>query len=270
MSLLFAGVVGYLLTRDGAVGQQALSILAQTIFIGTLAFVVAGLSEWNFRQRFTAVLLMVFLGGFVNVAVELTIFSVASSTEIIAIVVLGAIVATVSATLAAWLFQVRALEKSGAKRLSDYFASRKPVNWVVRVAIGVAAYCLAYFIVGSLVYPFVEPYYLSDELGLTVPKLGLVMLVQCIRAPIYIAAVWLFVIGSSYTRKRTMLVTGIALYVLGGLTPLLGAADWPTPLRIYHGVEIFFQNFTAGLIIAWLLLTQQRAGGDVGAVRVPE
>src|SRR5690606_37131096 len=48
------------------------------------------------------------------------------------------------------------------------------------------------------------------------------------------------------------LLGGATLFLLGGLVPHLAVTEWPAMLRVYHTIEIFFQNAPAGMLIAWL------------------
>ena len=268
--IIFAGVVGSIIAPNTESSQLALSFIAQLIYLALLSIVVAGLSRSAFLYKFITVSLMVFLGWFLNVAVELTIFSLATVVEILAIIALGGLVSIISAGLISWLFEVTESDRLETGYVRNYFSLRAASDWTLRIIAGTLIYCGVYFLFGSLVYPFVAPYYVSGELGLTLPDVEYVILVQLIRAPIYILSLWMFIIGSTYSRLGTIFTSGVALFVLGGLTPLLGGTDWPVALRIFHGIEIFFQNFSAGLIIAWLLLPPNQAKQSSNFVSVSD
>ena len=76
---------------------------------------------------------------------------------------------------------------------------------------------------------------------------------QVVRGFIFVLVVFLVVSGLRLAKAKQALLIGMGLFILGGLTPLVAAEVWPVALRFYHTVEIFFQNFTAGAVLAYLL-----------------
>ena len=249
--------VGLILAKPWSVSQIGLSIGAQVCLFGVVACLVKCLA-WGYVARLLAVCVLVLFAMFVSIAVELTIFSETTGTEIAAIVGFGLVLALFYAVLVPLAVSRPARQVAWSDDVSIYFSSRRSSTWIGVVLLCVGTYVGVYFTFGSIVYPFVERYYLAGELGLTLPDVEAVLVVQCIRGLIYVLAIWMFIIGSQASRPQTAVLTGIALFVLGGFVPLAGSVDWPTELRIFHGIEILFQNFTAGYIICWLLWVPKR------------
>jgi hypothetical protein len=119
-------------------------------------------------------------------------------------------------------------------------------SWAWRFLLGSCSYLVFYFVFGALNYSLVtQPYYASHAGGLAAPPAQVVLAVEAVRAPLIILSVALFVLSFHASRRRLTLVTGLMLFWVGGLVPLvLQASVLPPLLLIASGVEIFFQNFS--------------------------
>jgi len=139
--------------------------------------------------------------------------------------------------------------------LMDLLRSRPWHSWVWRFVVSSVSYLLFYLVFGALNYSLVTgPYYASHAGGLTVPSPALVVAVESIRAPLIILSVTLFAFSFQATRRRLALITGFMLFWVGGVVPLLFQVNvLPLPLLLASGVEILFQNFSAGVVAALLL-----------------
>jgi hypothetical protein len=128
-------------------------------------------------------------------------------------------------------------------------------SWAWRLIASSLAYLFLYFVVGSLSYGLVtRPYYEAHAGGLTAPSPEVVWAVESVRAPLIVLSVALFVLYFQAPRRRLALTTGVMLFWVGGLVPLLFQVNaLPLPLLVASGVEIFLQNFPAGAIAALLL-----------------
>lgn len=115
-----------------------------------------------------------------------------------------------------------------------------------------AIYVGAYLVTGSLNYLLVTgPYYKSHAGGLTTPEPSVVIVVALAEGlMLALAAVPLARALPGSTRARA-LGCGIALWLLGGLVPLLQAATLPDVLRVASAVEILFQKVPLGVAVVW-------------------
>lgn len=68
-----------------------------------------------------------------------------------------------------------------------------------------------------------------------------------------VLAVLPLVLTASLTRRQLALSSALALFIIGGVVPLLQQAGaLPTFLLVASGWEIFSQNVSLALVIAWL------------------
>lgn len=130
-------------------------------------------------------------------------------------------------------------------------------SWLWRFVAASISYLVFYYLFGTINYTLVtEPYYTSHAGGLMTPAASLVLMTESIRAPLIVLSAGVFVLTFRANRRRTMLITGVMLFWIGGVAPLLlQAGSLPAILLVASGVEIFFQNFFTGLVTAWLLWT---------------
>lgn len=116
-------------------------------------------------------------------------------------------------------------------------------------------YVVCYYVFGSLNYSLVtRPYYETHAGGLAVPPALTVLIVELIRAPLIVLSLVPFLIFNKAARKQNAVNTGLILFLIGGVVPLLfQAGSLPVVLLVASGVEIFLQNFTTGFVSGWML-----------------
>lgn len=124
---------------------------------------------------------------------------------------------------------------------------------VARLAGAALVYVVAYFATGAINYAVVTgPYYETNAGGLSTPAPMIVLVVALAEG--LLLAVGAIPLATSFTgswRVRA-LATGGALWVLGGLVPLLQETSLPDVLRVASAVEILFQKVPLGIAVAWL------------------
>ncbi len=85
------------------------------------------------------------------------------------------------------------------------------------------------------------------------PPPGVILAVEAIRAPLIVLSVGLFVLSFQASNRRVMGTTGLKLFWIGGIAPLLlQVSTLPLILLAARAVEIFFQNFLTGMVAAGL------------------
>ncbi len=162
----------------------------------------------------------------------------------------------VSAVIAALLITSLFAPKQGA----DSRTRSKPgplwawYGWLWRLLAGSATYLLAYAVFGLANYELVtRPYYESHAGGLTVPEGWLVWAVESVRAPMIVLSILPFILFYPAGRKRLAILSGLLLFWVGGIVPLVfQAAALPPVLILASAVEIFLQNFSTGAVVALL------------------
>lgn len=137
---------------------------------------------------------------------------------------------------------------------------------ICRVAAGSIAYVVAYFIAGIIVFPFVKAFYAQ----FTMPNgLHVIAMQLFIRGPVFVALMLLLVRISGASRRETILMTGGALSLLGGVAMLIVPNSFiPDFARWPHFVEVVSSNFVYGCFLGWLL-TKRLAPSEAPAALAP-
>lgn len=158
--------------------------------------------------------------------------------------------------LTAWVAVI-----SGSRRA----ASRVPPR---RRAIAAAASLLAaalvyvatYFVTGAVNFALVTgPYYAAHAGGLTTPPPPIVLAVAVGEGLLLTVGSIPFAAAVTGSPRGRAITCGIALWVLGGVVPLLQAASLPDVLRAASAVEIFFQKVPLGIAVVWLFGSRREA-----------
>lgn len=160
--------------------------------------------------------------------------------------------ATVASLLITRLF---AVSREGVP-LRELIRGRSWTSWSWRVVAGSVTYLVCYFIFGTISYSLVtEPWYAVHSGGLTVPDLHTVIAVEVVRAPLIVLSVTPFVLSLPGTIRRPALLTGLTLFWVGGIVPLVfQIGSLPLALIGASAVEIFFQNLITGGVAASLII----------------
>lgn len=167
--------------------------------------------------------------------------------------------ALAAASLVTWLFAPpgKSMSWVQALRLRPWY------QWAWRFVASAASYLVFYFVFGAINYALVtKPYYVSHSGGLTAPPPESVLVAELVRAPLIALSMLLFILSVRTSRRRLIVMTGLMLFWVGGVVPLvMQASTLPPLLLVASGVEIFFQNFLTGLVAAVLLGTRKENRG---------
>ena len=139
------------------------------------------------------------------------------------------------------------------------WSRRSAFSWVWRFLVSAFSYPVFYFIFGAVNYALVtKPYYDSHAGGLTTPAPQVVLMAELVRGPLIVLSVLPFLLAARGGSKRVPVLTGLILFAAGGLLPLsLQVTTLPLLLLGASAVEIFFQNFSTGLVAGRLLGRQE-------------
>jgi hypothetical protein len=257
--LIAAGVIGGLLGIQVSGGQSSsasfawlvLSGILLGLFLGPLA-VRLSLTRW---QHFALWVSIIFF-NMGSVAIEGAYFVPGLVLLPIPVLLVQQVLAAAGAALAITILFARS-----GQPISWWIALRqRPWHaWVWRFAVSAFSYIVFYYVFGALNYALVtQPYYASHAGGLGTPSPGQVIVAELVRAPLIMLSVLLFLLSARMPRRRLMVVTGLLLFAIGGIVPLvMQISSLPLLLLAASAVEIFCQNFGAGLVAAWLLGTQE-------------
>ncbi len=250
-------------------GQEITWVGLVTAFLGGLFLawvmgMIASRLPWRVGPRVLVLWLFLIVVQGVNLWLEWYFFS----TEGLNAIARWALVQAASSLVLAWviaaMFPGRDPSLSLTGSLKSLLAQRRWYSWLGRVVGGTLTYVLVYFVFGAIAFQYTRPYYTDPAYGLnlTLPDASLVFPLQVVRGFIFVLVVFFVVSGLRLAKGKQALLVGMGLFILGGLTPLVAAEVWPVALRFYHTVEIFFQNFTAGAVLAYLLgVSAERMAG---------
>jgi hypothetical protein len=244
-------------------GERVLSAALGIALLAALLVALARVLPGEQRARAALLFLLLVAVVPINLGLELAIFTADGPVRLPGFVLSSLVWSAVYAALAVWL--TPGYDPAPvAPRLGAQFATRSAGAWSLRFGAALLVYPLVYLIVGAFFFQFTKPYYTDPAwgLGLTLPPVGLVLEVQVLRGLVFIGALT----GLLLAARRHALLGGLALAVVGGLTPLSMNTDWPLMLRVYHGLEILLQNLPAGALIIVLLGPPRDAGPSARAV----
>jgi hypothetical protein len=256
---LIAGAV------EGSVDLQVTSFAA-AIALGTLLALIARSQPGSLHLKFATQFVLLFAVLGVNTGIELYFFSNLSVAGAYRFLAFSALFSAVVALLSCSLFGYSRGERGTPNAYEEgeggildewrrYLRVRRSGGWVWRAFAGMCAYMVLYLMVGAVAFQYTGPYYTDPSygLGLTVPAMSIVVSVQVFRSLVFVLALWPLLASVNLGRLKTSALGGAALFVTGGLFPLLLNSEWPGPLRLYHTVEILFQNAPGGFAIVWLI-----------------
>lgn len=91
---------------------------------------------------------------------------------------------------------------------------------------------------------FTGEYYRAQVGGLSLPSTVVILKVEAIRAVILVLSIMPVVLFLNVSMRKRMVIIGSALFVIGGLLPmLLQLKTLPTLLVVTSMFEMFFQFF---------------------------
>lgn len=155
----------------------------------------------------------------------------------------------VTAVLVYWLFAPRPAETPPITIHRSWY------HWFWRYALSAFTYLAVYWMFGAINFALVtRPYYEAQGSPLAIPDLQITLQAESIRAIFIVLSLVPFLLTSQMPIRLLAVWSGLLLFVIGGIVPLTWQAGiLPLPLLLASAVEIFFQNFTTGVITTLLL-----------------
>jgi len=255
---LVMGVMLRLSIEGGVVTTFLLLTLGGTLLALVLSPAIRHLSLAPF-QRLAVLWAILFLVGYLINALEAAFFTTLPLEQLALEGEQALGTSFVVAWLFARLFPAQPPTVPLGRRLRELLGRRSWPGWLVRLILCGLAYVLVYLVVGAIFYQaFTQPYYtdpaLAEQLHLKPPPgFGVILPLELGRGVLFALTLLPLIAVARLGRGRLAVWLGLILFVVGALVSLLVNQAWPVPLRAYHGVEIFFQNFTLGLVIGHLL-----------------
>ena len=224
--------------------------LASGVAIGlVLGSFASHISATHIRHIFVWVSLLFLNGVAVIIEGHFFVTELISFETIPFLVIQQLIVAVGTATLITFLFAPNVGTKVTVRD-----SKRSWFAWLWRVGASVLIYVVLFLIVGGINYAlFTRPFY-EQQAGLVIPEMPNLLAVETMRGILIVASILPFILTLRTSKRKTMISTGLALFVVGGLVPLmLQVPAMPGFLLLASGWEIFFQLFLTGVATAALL-----------------
>ena len=165
--------------------------------------------------------------------------------------------ALLMALVAAWLWKPGTAESPEAGTVRGYFAARRPVEWVWRLALAWLLYPPIYYLMGRVVGPFVQHYYEdpSLDLGLTMPpSVEVLMAMQVLRGALFLLAVLPITFAWRGSKRGLWLWTGSVIFIQIAAQIIFQAYWLPAAVRFPHTLELLADSFLQAGVYALLLL----------------
>jgi hypothetical protein len=231
--------------------------LALALGVAPLARQIRG-SYW-LRALIVAALCYVCFG--INTPIEAAVFTDLGGMS--TMVVLSILPCLLFGAVTALLFRPTAPAEPFGPSVARFFGARTAGQWVWRLAAAVCAFPLIYLAFGMMVTPFVLEYYRQGQFGLTLPSIGVVILVQLGRSSLFLLAALPVLVMWSGSRRRLVWTLGLAFYVLVGLFGMIQSYWLPPALLMSHNLEILADSFVHALAIALLLVPGKAARSEI-------
>ena len=206
-------------------------------------------------QRIGVLFLILYSFAYLIGAPEILLFTTYSLPFQALLLINDLITWLVVAILIGVLFPPAQVGAGLASAVRGYFAQRKGTDWLWRFALAAVLFLPIYFFFGFVFSPITTPYYNRPELGLglVIPSFEVMISVAIVRGLWYALTVVPLLAVLRMPKWRLGLWMGAILAVVGAVLPQLVNVAWPLPLRLGHGVEMVFDSFAQGLMMAWLL-----------------
>ncbi len=257
--MLTSLIAGRLLGRGVELGASGISLLSGLLIAVTLAPIAAGLRTsrlggwiiWGSPLFLNALSLGIEGAFFVPSLSPMRGMPVAWTAFLL-------LQSLATAGLIAWLFGQNAGWAIPRPR-----PSRAWYSWLWRFLASAFSYLLFYFVFGAINYQLVtKPFYAAHVSGLAVPPPLTVLVAEMVRAPLIVLSVVPLILSWRGERSTLAIACGATLFVVGGVVPLLLNTDLPDILRLASAIEIFFQNFSTGLVAVSLLGFQEASAAQ--------
>lgn len=263
LNLIATMIVGGVITNIGLKFPEEKGDFKFILFImfisGFIISIIGGIIVKNLRLPkigvFTTLYLWLFLNAFTQILEALFFDPGLVSFEVApAIFVQQSIMLLITSVGITVLFRYK--EKANEVRIKQ---TRSWSAWLFRIIISSGSYVLFYFIFGSInAMLFTGKYYRAGVSGLHLPSTMEILILESIRAVILVLSVLPLVSHLRVSKRKCMLIVGMALFIIGGLLPMLQQLNnLPTVVTVSSIFEMFFQFFLTGVVTSYVLLYEK-------------
>lgn len=219
-------------------------ILIMTVVSGATISVFLGMISKHLRlsrfSTFSVVFIFLFLNYVTQIMEALYFVPGIVSWEVLPTILLQQFVmAIIISTGVILLYK----SKDSFKSKQIYSLSLK--SWFYRILICITSYVVFYYLFGMInAFLFTEGYYISQIDGLSLPGAGTILILEIMRGMLIVISILPIILSLDLPVNKIILLSGLSLFVLGGLLPMLQQiGSLPIVLIISSSVEMFFQFF---------------------------
>ncbi|MEJ2601425.1 MAG: hypothetical protein P8Z00_24070 [Anaerolineales bacterium] len=142
--------------------------------------------------------------------------------------------------------------------MANFFSARQPLEWAWRMLVAWLIYPPLYYLIGRIAALFTLHYYQDPalNLGLTLPDLGTLLLMQVLRGSLFLVAVLPILFAWRGGRTKLWLWLGLVIFVQVANQIIVQAYWFPLGLRIPHALELLVDSAIQAGLYVWLLFLQ--------------
>ncbi|MFW9889316.1 MAG: hypothetical protein ACFFER_14105 [Candidatus Thorarchaeota archaeon] len=174
--------------------------------------------------------------------------------------VFGWILVLPTALVGTLLFKPAGPIRNFREMRQEYFGRTSASQFAGRYVISSTLWMVIYFVFGAIISPFVLPYYTEGGVGyeLVLPELHVVLALQLVRGFILVLMIMPLIISVNLDWRHLAVILAALLYIGGALAIFLISDQYPVLLRTFHGMEMFADAASAGVVIAYILGRRER------------
>ena len=179
--------------------------------------------------------------------------------------------AFLSAAVIAWLWRPKTGTIPAGKILVTYFFGRQWFEWAWRLLVAWLIYPPIYYLIGRLAALFTLHYYQdpSLNLGLTLPDVNTLLLMQVLRGALFLLAVMPILWAWRAGRSGLWLWVGLVIFIQIANQVIVQAYWLPLGLRIPHAIELMVDSFLQAGVYVWLLFPSPAGSSQRASKRMP-
>ena len=226
---------------------------------GTILSLILGFLAVNFNYsktiRFTLILTILFIVGYLSNIVEYLFFSTVTLSDLYLEIAFMFIVYAVIATFIIYIFPAKTNPTSLKIKLYSLFSSHSRTWWTIRIFITGTLYVPVYLLFGTLFSPIITPFYTDPSYGLelVIPPLEVIIPLEIIRGIVYVVLLIPVIASVKLNTIKQGLLLAAILFGVGALPGLLTNQSWPILLRLTHGIEIAADSVVFGIMVSKIL-----------------
>jgi hypothetical protein len=160
-----------------------------------------------------------------------------------------------AAVVIAWLWFPKTDVRRVGEILATFFSGYQGSEWVWRLLVAWLIYPPIYYLIGRVAALFTMHYYQdpSLNLGLTLPDLSTLLLMQVLRGILFLLAVMPILCSWQGGRSALWLWVGLVIFVQIANQVIVQAYWLPLGLRIPHTIELLVDSVIQAGFYVWLL-----------------